>query len=371
MKFQQSHLTYCMNVHPAKNLDDVFLNINSYAKRVKNRIGKNRPFGLGLWLPSASVKGLKKNLQSFQSHLQSNGFYVFTMNGFPMGTFHKSKVKKKVYYPDWGDTRRLKYTEDLLDILAELLPVNCEGSVSTVPITYGKLAPKQSFDFLLKAVDKCRNIFFEKGKKIWIAIEPEPDCYLENTPETISFFNQLRDQDPDIDQFLGICFDTCHFCLQGEILTESITQLTENNIRIPKVQISTALSCNNFSASIARENLQKFAEPVYLHQTRVFDKNTGELTHRYADLGDALRENPAGLWLVHFHVPIYFTGGEFITSTQNQLTEEVLELLFKVSKNVEIETYTLEILLSQGDQETVDSIVKEFQWLFDKMPVSQ
>ena len=57
----------------------------------------------------------------------------FTINGFPYGSFHGTRVKEQVYAPDWSTPERLVYTKLLFDLIAELVPAGVGGSVSTVP----------------------------------------------------------------------------------------------------------------------------------------------------------------------------------------------------------------------------------------------
>ena len=77
-------------------------------------------------------------LREFRDFLARNRMYVFTINGFPYGTFHDTRVKEAVYLPDWRDPERLRYTNQLADLLAQLLPDDpaIEGSISTVPGAY-------------------------------------------------------------------------------------------------------------------------------------------------------------------------------------------------------------------------------------------
>ena len=77
--------------------------------------------------------------------LRANGLYVFTINGFPYGTFHGKRVKEDVYLPDWLDDERLRYTNVLAGLLAALLPDDSalEGSVSTVPGAFKPRAPSR------------------------------------------------------------------------------------------------------------------------------------------------------------------------------------------------------------------------------------
>ena len=98
-------------------------------------------FGVGLRLSARAAAELSAPavLAEFRRlSSRSNRMYVFTINGFPYGTFHGTRVKEEVYLPDWRDPERLRYTNLLADLLAELLPDDpgIEGSVSTVPGAY-------------------------------------------------------------------------------------------------------------------------------------------------------------------------------------------------------------------------------------------
>ncbi len=363
MKYLNSNLTYCMNVHPCETLDDIFHNITRYVMPIKERVCADSMFGVGMWFPHLVASTLIEHIERLKEFLIQNDLYVFTINGFPWGPFHGQAVKQNVYKPDWSDRRRLHYTMDLIDILAALLPINGEGSISTVPITYGKILPEQTVTFLSKATEYCNTVYNKTGKKIYLALEPEPDCYLENTDDVITFFESIRNSKTNLKDYLGICFDTCHFAIQGEDLTQSMKRMLANEIPIYKVQISSAIKVDNTFGDTDLSVLRDFEEPVYLHQTRIFDKKTMTLLNRFQDLGDALDANKKGLWYIHFHVPLYFSNLGYLGSTQTELSPDFLKFAFNECSNIEIETYTLNIMpnhsLSVGE-----SIVKEFQWIF-------
>ena len=42
--------------------------------------------------------------------LDQHNCYVFTINGFPYGKFHGTRVKEKVYLPDWTSAERVDFT---------------------------------------------------------------------------------------------------------------------------------------------------------------------------------------------------------------------------------------------------------------------
>ena len=61
---------------------------------------------------------------------------MFTVNGFPHGTFHGQPVKADVHAPDWRTEERVAYTLRLAEILAALLPDGVDGTISTNPLSY-------------------------------------------------------------------------------------------------------------------------------------------------------------------------------------------------------------------------------------------
>ena len=132
------HLTYCTNIHPGETWSEVTNNLKKYIPQLKTRLSPNQPFGLGLRLADVAAQELLKedNLSQFQTWLQEEDLYVFTLNGFPYGGFHHQVVKDRVYAPDWSKSERLDYTLKLIKILTTLLPENLDGGISTLPISY-------------------------------------------------------------------------------------------------------------------------------------------------------------------------------------------------------------------------------------------
>ena len=105
----EPHLTYCTNIHPGETWDAVRLNLERHVRRVKAAVAPDRPFGVGLRLSAVAAATLAQpaELEEFRAFLRESGFYVFTINGFPYGPFHGTRVKEEVYLPDWLDDARL------------------------------------------------------------------------------------------------------------------------------------------------------------------------------------------------------------------------------------------------------------------------
>src|SRR5207302_3095330 len=129
------HLAYCTNVHPGEDWTQTFKSLEEHSLKVKQAVAPNRRYAIGLRLSELAARQLAQpaTLSSFQKWLERNDCYVFTINGFPYGRFHGGSVKENVYRPDWQTSQRLEYTVCLFEILAKLLPADCEGSISTLP----------------------------------------------------------------------------------------------------------------------------------------------------------------------------------------------------------------------------------------------
>jgi len=361
MRWQGTHLTYCLNIHPGETWEESLAAIRKYAEEVKRRVSPEGPFGLGLRLSARAASELRPRIASFRDYLAEAGMYVFTINGFPYGQFHGTRVKENVYLPDWSAPERLAYTEDLASVLAELLPEGVSGSISTVPIAYGKTFREEAVENILRAGTSLARLEAETGRRVSLAFEPEPDCLIETTDEAIRLWDTLRSR-ADAEQLarLGVCVDTCHAAVEFEDPADSIRRLASAGIPVPKIQISSALVVPR--GADAAGLLAPFTDEVYLHQTRVL--SDGALL-RFPDLPDALRAAPDGEWRVHFHVPLHFTGDGGLESTASFLDEAFFAEALAPGRHIEIETYSFDVLPGpRGD--VVDSIASEFAWLFKR-----
>ena len=71
----------------------------------------------------------------------------------------------------------------------------------------------------------------ERAKcKLHLGLEPEPLCLLENSGETVRFFDQMRSEhprDPRLAEHLGVNYDTCHFAVEFEEPQNALSALTQ------------------------------------------------------------------------------------------------------------------------------------------------
>ena len=388
------HLTYCLNIHPGESWAENLAALREKVTAVKARVAPDQWFGLGLRIArqaadelTASAELRAEALALFHEHQ----LYPFSINGFPYGRFHAGPVKENVYAPDWRTPERLHYTLQLADLLAGWLPEGIDGSISTVPGSY-KSWIKTDADIAAMVENLAATVAYlsalreDTGREIHLGLEPEPDCFLETTAETIAFFNETlftagtaevarllkcykSDAEVMMRRHLGVCFDTCHVALQYEDLAESLRAYRTAGIRISKVQLSAALGAAATSETCAA--LIPFAEPVYLHQVK--GRTAAGERAAWPDLPAALDEMPTRSDLeevrVHFHVPLFFTGNGPIGSTISALTPDFFhELREGACPHLEIETYTFDVLppdVHPGD--IVKSIAREYSWVLGQL----
>jgi hypothetical protein len=229
------HLAYCTNVHRGETWAETFAALEKYTLAVKRRVSPTKPYAIGLRLGEKAAYELRKpaEMTNFRRWLDKNGCYVFTINGFPFGRFHGERVKEQVYLPDWTSMERLDFTNVLFDILAQLVPANIEGSVSTVPGSFKEFVktPDQLKAIranIFHSVEHAARVSALTGRRMHLALEPEPLCLLETTHETAMFFERLRAEhhnDHRIEEHLGMNYDTCHLAVEFEEPAAAIAEL--------------------------------------------------------------------------------------------------------------------------------------------------
>jgi sugar phosphate isomerase/epimerase len=393
------HLTYCTNIHAGETWDDVRAVVATHVRAVKARVCPDRPFGVGLRLSAEAARRLAEPsvLAEFRDELRAAGLYVFTINGFPYGAFSGTRVKERVYRPDWLEDERLDYSNTLAGILAALLPEGVEGSVSTVPGCFeergaeGAASPRVAERLRAHAAYLLR-LRARTGSVVTLALEPEPHCLLETSADAAAFFTEHVFSPASIADFaattgtdaaaaeaalrrhLGVCLDACHAAVQFETPDESLDRLAAAGVRILKVQVSAGLRVAPPNAA-ARAALAPFAEGVYLHQVVA---RHGSHLRRTLDLPEALAEATRAAapesdaragdeWRVHFHVPLFLERLGPFETTQAFLRPLLARLAREnICQHLEVETYTWDVLPEEFRGEPVDeAIARELAWTLE------
>lgn len=395
------HLCYCTNIHPGESWPEVRANLENYVVKVKAKVAPTAPFGIGLRLSGYAAEQLSEPgaLEEFRDFLVAENMYVFTINGFPYGEFHGTPVKESVYRPDWLEDERVAYSDRLASLLARLLPndLSMEGSVSTVPGAFkprmrGVDDERKIADALIRHAAALLQIERDSGKRIGIALEPEPCCFLETIEETVAFFESRIFVRESLDRFaaltgtdakaaeetlrnkVGICFDACHGAVEFEEPESAFASLDSAGIRVLKIQLSTGLRIAPMTEASA-QRLRAFADDVYLHQVVA---RRGDSLVRTTDLPEALERfaadssGTAGVpeeWRVHFHVPLFLDRLDGFENTQAFLRETLaLQKRRTPAAHLEVETYTWDVLPEEHRSgNVVDSVSRELEWVLQEL----
>jgi hypothetical protein len=362
-------ITYCTNIHPGETWAATFAALRKHIPAIKEAFSPDEPFPIGLRLSDRAASELTDDKNgAFRLWLEEHDCFVPTINGFPFGSFHGRLLKERVYEPDWRSHKRTDYTLRLAELLAGWLPQGITGSISTVPLGHrgamewlsgNRLEIRAQLETVLRRLALLHDAH---GKKIILALEPEPGCRLETTEEFCRFYESL-DLAADLKRHLGICYDCCHQAVEFEDPVAALRRLAAAGVPLAKVQISSALKVKELHALL----LTPFDEPFYLHQVVIRGRD-GSLT-RFDDISDAIfhhspREGEE--WRCHFHVPIFSTGSGRVGTTTDFLND-ILPLL-PTDVLLEVETYTWDVLPAELRRGSVtDSIIKELKWLKERL----
>jgi len=354
------HLTYCLNAFPPPDPADPAPFFRDVLEPLKQATGFAGPVGLGLWLDHGAATRLREPAvgSGFLEKLKQKGFYLFTLNGFPYGAFHGTKIKEKVFQPDWTSPRRLSYTLDLAALLARASPPEGWATISTVPLGYGPAlaapaARRRAAEMLLeaaRALDRCHR---REGTHIVLALEPEPDAALETCSQAAAFFRRTllpaaraaggAAAEDLVRRHVGLCADLAHGAVVGESLDEVVSCCRTAGISLAKVHLSAALLAAPGRCDLQR--LSAFADDVYLHQVR--GRNTDGTALRWPDLPAALadaRFHRCPEVRIHFHVPLAWQGEPGLSPSPLPRPEAFRSAVEAGCRHFEVETYTYEVL---------------------------
>ncbi|MST94718.1 MAG: hypothetical protein EXS33_05550 [Pedosphaera sp.] len=371
------HLAYCTNIHRGESWAQTFQSLKDYTLAVRDRVATGQPYAIGLRLGADAARELADPaaLLAFQKWLDREHCYIFTINGFPYGQFHGTRVKEQVYAPDWTTTERLDYTNRLFDLLAQLVPAGVDGSVSTVPVSFKEFIHDErqvraARENLWKCVEHIERVSRRTGRALHLGLEPEPLCYLETSAEAAKFFDQMRADRPGdlrLDEHLGVNYDCCHLGVEFEQPREALARLRQHHVKISKIHLSSALKVRPTAET--RAALSAFADDIYFHQVIVRAPD-GAIT-RYRDLDVALAQPPTlhphltEEWRIHFHIPLHSRPTALFDTTVDHLLGVLDEVRAnpKLCSHFEMETYTWEVMPPEMKKRSVvDQLVSEYEW---------
>jgi hypothetical protein len=386
------HLTYSTLVHPGDTWDDMWASLTTYVPQVKARVCPDAPFGVSLRLSAASattLAGSAERREELKGFLADNDLYLYTVNAFPYGPFKGQRVKEQVYEPDWRSEERTRYTTDVADVLADIVPESIEPSIQTAPLGFkpnvtGPEVVAEYTEHVLRVAAHLVSLEQDTGRTVTLGIEPEPYCFLETTDETIEYFEQelysgagaarlaklagipISEAFVALRRHVGIVFDICHQAVEYEDMAASLEKLVDAGVPILKLQEAAALHVPEVTEE-AVDELRRYADTIYLTQT-LERRDGGALTY-YLNVEDAIAawETDPGPreWRVHIHVPVFLDDLGAFHSTRFAIADALaVHKETPLSRQLEIETYTWDMLpadLKTGD--IVDYVCRELEWV--------
>lgn len=388
---------YCLNLHPADDLDGMFAGLRQVTRPLCERLNVGGGFGVGLYLSGSVALALDRDARErarLRDALVEHGLDGFTANAFPFGGFHADGLKRSVFEPTWWEPQRLEYT---LAVARVLVDVQRAGSAPTLAISthcgrFGSMTDEQferSASQWSKAAEHFAELEARTEHRVRLAFEPEPRSAAGDTREWDALASRLIDraqvdERERLQRYLGVCLDTCHAAVEFESAPQAWSNATGNGMALGKLQFSSALRlADPGSSSAAREALFALDEPRYLHQTTARLQD-GELL-RVDDLPElraecAARDSKwleAEEWRCHFHVPVDLDALEEspLMTTRDQ-ADGLLDAALADPTGwggpelaVEIETYTWDVLpgSARGSGGLVDGLEREYAHLAQRL----
>jgi hypothetical protein len=385
------HLTYSTLVHPGDTWEEMWESLTTYVPKVQKRVCPGAPFGVSLRLSNASAARLvaeKDERDRLKAFLADNNMYLYTVNAFPYGPFKNTVVKEQVYEPDWRSEERSRYTMNVAEILSDVVPEAIAPSIQSAPLGFKPNVTSRAVvdsytEHVMRVTAHLVKLEHRTGRRVTLALEPEPFCFLETTDETIDYFTRHLYTGKSAEmlarlagipvseaivaqrKFIGIVFDICHQAVVYEDIPASLQKLVDAGIPIFKLQEAAAMRIPNVTQKIV-DSLKRYAKTIYLTQT--VERREGRIS-RFLNLEDAFKAWEADPgpreWRTHFHVPVFLEDlGEL--GTTRFAIEEALRMhkAQPLSRQLEIETYTWDVLpdhLKSGD--IVDYVSRELEWV--------
>ncbi len=384
-------LTYSTLVHPGDTWEEMWASLVKYVPQVKARFAPNDTFGISLRLSASSAQTLvrdnaaRNNLKKF---LGDNDMYLYTVNAFPYGPFKGGIVKERVYEPDWRSEERTEYTINVAEVLGDVAPEGTAPSIQSAPLGFkprvtGPDVVSSFTKHVLRVAAHLVELEARTGRRVGLALEPEPFCFLETTDEAVDYFTNhlysgaaaatvarlagipISEAHVALRNHLGVVFDICHQAVEYEDISVSLQKLVDAGIPIFKLQEAAAVYVPEVTEEIVEE-LARYAETIYLTQT--IEKKDGRL-NRFLNLEDAFaawKTDPGPReWRTHIHVPVFLDDLGAFRTTRFAI-EDALAFHKKspLSRQLEIETYTWDVLPDHlKTDDIVDYVCRELEWV--------
>ena len=190
------HLSYSTLVHPGDTWAEMRESLEPYLPAVKRRVSPDAPFGVSLRISAASADTLTED------PAQRAGLTAFLAAAGPL-RLHRQRLPLRAVQGRLGDGARLRAR---LDHATTASPTPARSPTSwprsrrrSAPASRPRRWPSGPTSSTTAYVDRFTTQLFRvvahlvalearTGRRVKLALEPEPACYLETTDETIAYF---------------------------------------------------------------------------------------------------------------------------------------------------------------------------------------
>jgi hypothetical protein len=300
-------VTYCSNIFKTKNINKLIFNVKKYLLSIKN---------IKKYISLCLSKNLLKKINIIKKifKLQKDEkIFVKSINGFVYQDFHKKYIKEKIYLPDWTSKYRLLYTKDIITLIKKITKKNSIINISTMPISYKDWSIKKYKKIIIyKSIKNIAILINKKAikKSINISLEPEPCCLLECNSNIIKFYELwVKKLIINFKKYICICYDICHLSVMFEKHEINFKLLKKKEIKIGKIQISSALKTiipkKNIYIKLLFKILLKIKNSNFLHQCIIKNKHKIEKHNDIIKIIKSLINKKNLEVRIHCHIPIY------------------------------------------------------------------
>lgn len=363
------HVGYSATVHPAAELDEVIAGLDKCAAVVRKELDVP-VLGIGLWFASPLADRLANSpsaLRKLRRSLTRNRLEVVTLNGIPHAHFPDPVVGTRMFCPDWTEPERLRYTLDLIDVLAELLPADASyGSVSTLPLAWRMPWSKRRNSAAREALDRVEHHLARTetrtGRRIRLAVEPEPGAVLEMIGQAAAWLGRYASPYAGSSR-IGLGFDACHLAVQFEEPADAFETLWRAGVDVVKAQLSVAPTLIDPSDLAGRYALSQLGTPKYLRQVREWGGPGVD------DVGQAYQLSGHSAWRMHAHLPAHAAPPPPLTSTTLGLEDCLNRLVgggHPLTHHLESEVYAWP-RTPRTKQQLAKRIAKELRYLGERL----
>ena len=263
------HLTYSTLVHPGDTGRRCGTACHLRARRQAQRRARPAAGACPCDCPaprSPTLTGDPAERKAFLEYLASQDLYVYTVNAFPYGPFKGREVMEQVYEPDWTTEEPHPVHDGVADVLVDITDPASNRPSRPLPWRSGPTCPAPDYVAAFTHQPAPRRRPPDRrwrrapGRRVKLALEPEPFCFLETTDETVAYFENhvysarrvaaaraARPACPSprsirlVRRHLGVVFDIGHQSVGFEDIPPSLELLVAAGIPIFKLQEAAAL----------------------------------------------------------------------------------------------------------------------------------